>query len=550
MDGSRSCGVNERDDHIDSASEDSSDETLESSDDSTDDQRNARQHTQSRRKHDESRIIRCVLDDVLELSEDSPRSLLLLKAHQQLESLNSETHWTIVQKALRSFGPQSPQAEQGDEKIYKRRNVSKAAFPQDCWKKSIKRLLDRVDNALSGLKAKDVLQAYLSLLPGEQKRAFKACLQVWRKLLRGAFNEDEPMNEHWHRLLTSIEASVLCHNEYTKRLIICSTGKSIDLSRLRQELESTVRLSETKNDWLMLDVCGDSSAQMRSVLYVVLSLSDKFKDISLVRHGLGRTRGQFVIPRGPKQMALLAMLLQSRHTTIVRNCMDEDNDQDVFTEMDYRITVKKLQNTGDTKCLALQPRLLASLATMSSLIVRRHALNTSILPLHLQESVRTASTCISCRRIMTSGRLDPIPSPSTHFIESSVRISQAGFKAPRPIVHQVIASLSSGNPYLPPLTETYKLDAGYGQISEVNIGGPSNLQLGSSNAVSNEEADWHFCPRCAALHLKVVESTSEVFCDCFVCRDERESRPGHLSVRWRREVRSVRLLSDQNWTQE
>jgi hypothetical protein len=167
---------------------------------------------------------------------------------------------------------------------------------------------------------------------------------------------------------------------------------------------------------------------------------------------------------------------------------------------------------------------------MTSLAIRSHGMDISALPIHLQESVSTACRCSSCRRIMSSGRLLPLPSPSSSDLAHHRQAMQAGFKVPRHLLDDIEASIASGSSYLPPFIENVRYSFAAGNISDLLIGGTSAFYSRIFDDDTRvESSNWQFCTHCLGLHLGFWQEKDRR-CGCFVCSGQETGLP----LGWRR----------------
>jgi hypothetical protein len=239
----------------------------------------------SESEHGQVDHIHCRLDNLLEATlHDFPRSHIVLSAHLQLDHLCSTTLWSLVLRALKECGPEAHQSSQGDKKSYMRLNKNKP-FPQSTWVASIERLLARLDCIFADLIKSEGTRSHSDTLPAEEQRAFRACLQIWKKSYRGrlVICRDSVQNSH-HRVITALEASVLCRRDEAVRLVLCVSDDSMDLIQLKEDLIRTADLTKDDRRWKSLEICADRSLQAQGALQLVCYQSVHFPSFIISRH--------------------------------------------------------------------------------------------------------------------------------------------------------------------------------------------------------------------------------------------------------------------------
>lgn len=516
----------------------------ESSDSSLEESKNLKSKADSKHTRLEAGLkgrfscrLECFLQDLV---DTFPRCHLLFSAHLQLDSIGTNTQWSIIWQALKLIGPES---RLSDEKAFKRLNVN-SNFPQDYWDASVYRLWDSFKTNLALLKMQDNFRTYSKQLPRIERKAFSACIQIWRKTDHINVKEDNTSLALHSRLSTSLEATVLCRQDDEARIVVCLTGNLIDSSLLRKRLDTIASLLNQGQRWQSIELCADSSLQVRGALEIILQRYNQFQIITLSKHDAGTPN------HGTKQiLPLPPILLQSKTIKLIHNTVEQDNDENHFMESDYRNVMEQIAKSRNWDKVLIQPPKMAKLSTMCCLVARENNLNLSELPLHLQGSSSTAGRCISCARIMTKSYTSP-DFTTGKFREQA---SLAGFKVRRHIIDDTIASLSAGNAYLPPLSEYFEiLETSCRWGNKISIGGASTYWHKSDPNDNN--MNWQFCAFCSVLHFGLQRPSKDRLCNCPACYGERRKMqdPLHL-LQWRRHRRYStnriwEALQDVGWT--
>ena len=464
----------------------------------------------------------CMLEDLLRTSKKPfPRACLLLSAHLQLERAHPGTKWSLISLALRTLTLCS-ESQIGDEKTFRRLNPG-SSFPRSIWAASVDCLLARLDWTVSALKEDNLFQAHSSSLPVEERRALNACVQVWRRRARGrAEQAGYTASLDGPSLLTSLEASILCRQDERPKLVLCLRGTTVDEPELRDRLTRFAGLMEDKgsNQWSNLEVCACTPWQVQSAVHIALTLFKGFRSVTVCRHDtVSCGVGQRVVGLPP-----LIMKCGTLTTVDNRFFIDVVEEEASISSGDCRTILQRHLRAPSPRYP--QPSRMASLSTMVSLVIRRSALDTSGLPDHLAEAVKSASLCCSCTRAMSNGRLSARQGPSHTFQKQA---SLAGFKVRRSVVDEAAEYVASGSAFLPPLSEA--VSAAGSTIapmstSESGVPHHQSTQRLSRNVVVLGGPAWHFCASCAASHLRVVP---ESYCRCTLC----DSHVSHTALRWR-----------------
>lgn len=463
-----------------------------------------------------------MLEDLLRTSQKPfPRACLLLSAHLQLERAHPGTKWSLISLTLRTLTLCS-ESQIGDEKTFRRLNPG-SLFPRSIWTASVDCLLARLDWTVSALKEDKLFQAHSSSLPVEERRALNACVQVWRRRARGrAEQAGYTASLGGPSLLTSLEASIFCRQDERPRLILCMRRSTVDEPELWDQLTRFASLMEDKGgkQWSSLEVCACMPWQVQSVVHIALTLFKSFRSITVCRHGTVSSDG------GQRVVGLPPLIMDCGTLTTVDNrfLIDVVEEEASISSGDCRTILQR--HSRSPSPLFPQPSRLASLFTMASLVVRRSALDTSGLPDHLAEGVKSASLCCSCTRTMSNGRLSARRGLSHTFQKQA---SLAGFKVRRSVLDEAAEYVASGSAFLPAMSEAVSATGStIAPMSASKFGEPhhQSAQRLSRNVVVIGGPAWHFCASCAASHLRVVP---ESYCRCTLC----DSRASHTAMRWR-----------------
>ncbi|UZJ52444.1 hypothetical protein CBS101457_001764 [Exobasidium rhododendri] len=514
------------------ADSDGTSELCETSSESESAEIERNESTRNRKDH-------CRLECLLSRSEELfPKSQLLFSAHLQLDTLSAETKWSLVLKALKDIGPASRKGSKGDVKSY-RRHALRSPFPQNVWTASVERLQARLDGTFADLYDNARIRLHSDSLAASEKRAFNACLQIWKQAIRGGTDVCDYRSSA-HHLTTSLEASVLCRSDDALNLVLCFCGTSIDPKKLQEDLIVVAGLEKDDKRWKSLEICANTSAQAKGALQVVLSQSTSFQSLIVLRHG----RSSVVAPKDsgktiefPPRIALSDTLKRCDNTFESDDCMQ------VFRHADYLSALERMLRKGHLDRCFEQPAKMPTLTSLASFVVRRSGLDTISLPSHLQESVKTATTCSSCERIMTSQRISTLQG---HSVEFRKQAELAGFGLHSAGVDEAIMSFSARRPYLPPLSEEIEIQTVHGVTALPTSSSQARydrtmrdtplsardrneqgicIHIGGSNLLPYEDSigkewQWQFCAFCIASHLNILPAE---YCRCFLCAYRRRS---------------------------